>query len=167
MEMNNHKDKEILVSQILEHTEQLIKKFSDGDDEEKRWLIKTVDSPVLKSILPNMTVLMLHVLDAIGKYEPVNGITISNKIDIPKGTVSKITRKLIELKLIKRGRLPNNKKEIIFQTTPLGNELFETHKELHTKIEKNVIRFLSQYESHDLNFVTNLLKNMLKQSWIE
>lgn|SRR5690625_1327566 len=167
MEMNNHKDKEILVSQILEHTEQLIKKFSDGDDEEKQWLIKTVDSPVLKSILPNMTVLMLHVLDAIGKYEPVNGITISNKMDIPKGTVSKITRKLIELKLIKRGRLPNNKKEIIFQTTPLGNELFETHKELHTKIEKNVIRFLSQYESHDLNFVTNLLENMLKQSWIE
>lgn len=165
--MNNHRDKEMLVSQILEHTEQLIKKFSDGDDEEKQWLIKTVDSPVLKSILPNMTVLMLHVLDAIGKYEPVNGITISNKMDIPKGTVSKITRKLIELQLIKRGRLPNNKKEIIFQTTTLGNELFETHKELHTKIEKNMIRFLSQYESHDLNFVTNLLENMLKQSWIE
>lgn len=165
--MNNHKDKEMLVSQILDHTEQLIKKFSDGDDEEKQWLIKTVDSPVLKSILPNMTVLMLHVLDAIGKYEPVNGITISNKMDIPKGTVSKITRKLIELQLIKRGKLPNNKKEIIFQTTILGHELFETHKELHTKIEKNVIRFLSQYESHDLNFVTNLLENMLKQSWIK
>lgn len=165
--MNNHRDKEMLVSQILEHTEQLIKKFSDGDDEEKQWLIKTVDSPVLKSILPNMTVLMLHVLDAIGKYEPVNSITISNKMDIPKGTVSKITRKLIELQLIKGGRLPNNKKEIIFQTTTLGNELFETHKELHTKIEKNMIRFLSQYESHDLNFVTNLLENMLKQSWIE
>jgi len=145
----------------------LIKKFSDGDDEEKQWLIKTVDSPVLKSILPNMTVLMLHVLDAIGKYEPVNSITISNKMDIPKGTVSKITRKLIELQLIKRGRLPNNKKEIIFETTTLGHELFETHKELHTKIEKKVIRFLSQYESHDLNFVTNLLEDMLKRSWIE
>lgn len=114
-----------------------------------------------------MTVLMLHVLDAIGKYEPVNSITISNKMDIPKGTVSKITRKLIELQLIKRGRLPNNKKEIIFETTTLGHELFETHKELHTKIEKKVIRFLSQYESHDLNFVTNLLEDMLKRSWIE
>src|SRR5690625_6434581 len=102
MEMNNHKDKEILVSQILEHTEQLIKKFSDGDDEEKQWLIKTVDSPVLKSILPNMTVLMLHVLDAIGKYEPVNGIMILNKIDIPKGTESIIPRNIIEQKYIKK-----------------------------------------------------------------
>ncbi|WP_286154941.1 hypothetical protein [Bacillus sp. FJAT-27264] len=38
---------------------------------------------------------MLHVLDAIGQLEAVNGITISKQFGFPKGSVSKITRKCV------------------------------------------------------------------------
>ncbi|YAR63546.1 MarR family transcriptional regulator [Bacillus cytotoxicus] len=53
---------------------------------------------------------MLHVLDAIGKHEPVNGITIASETGIPKGSVSKMTRRLMNKNLIVTETIPNNKK---------------------------------------------------------
>jgi len=62
---------------------------------------------------------MLHVLDAIGRLEPVNGIIISKQFGIPKGSVSKVTRKLAAKNLIITESIPNNKKEILFRMTAL------------------------------------------------
>lgn len=165
--MHGNTEKDSLVSQIITLTEQISKKFTKEDDEEKQWMVQNVENPILKKILPEITVIMLHLLDAIGKFEPVNGITISNEMDIPKGTVSKNTHKLEDLKLIKRGRLPNNKKEILFSTTPLGYELFEVHLKLHEQINKSVIHFLKQYQSNELTFLTKVLEDTLTQSWVK
>ncbi len=165
--MIDNTNKKNCVYQIIELTEQISKKFADGDDEEKQWMIQKVKNPILKDLLPNITIMMLHVLDAIGKYEPVNGITISKEMDIPKGTVSKITRKLESLDLIRKEKLPDNKKEILFLTTSLGYELFEVHKKLHEQIEKNVVHFLNQYQTDELSFITRLLEDTLKQSWVQ
>ncbi len=78
-----------------------------------------------------MTLVMLHVLDAIGRLEPVNSITISKDTNIPKGTVTKIIPKLISKKFITKESLPNNKKEYLFRITPLGKELFNLHEVMH------------------------------------
>lgn len=165
--MKEQDNKKYFANQIIYTAEQLSKKFSDENDEEKAWLIKTVGSVELKDMLPNMTVLMLHVLDAIGTYEPVNGITISEEMEIPKGTVSKITRKLIECNLVKKEKKPDNKKEILFQTTTLGHELFIAHQQLHTKIEENVYKFLGEYKTSELEFAAKFLKDVLKGNWID
>lgn len=165
--MHDNTEKDMLVYQVIKLTEQILKKMGDGDDEEKQWMIQSVENPLLKKILPNITVMMLHVLDAIGKFEPVNGITISKEMEIPKGTISKVTRKLEDLNLIRKERLPGNKKEILFYTTALGYELFEVHKKLHEQIEKNVVHFLKQYQSSELSLLTKVLEDTLKQSWVQ
>ena len=161
-------NKEPVIQELLGLSAKLIQKWdSDGDDEEIQWMIQHCSDPALKAILQEITVRMLHVLEAIGQLEPVNGITISNKMDIPKGTVSKATRRLIDKQLIKSSPLPNNKKERIYHTTDLGMELFHLHRDLHQEIEKHVIQFLSKYEQSELDFLTRFSQDILETSWVD
>lgn len=160
-------DKEPVIQELLGLSAKLIQKWdTDGDDEEIQWMIQHCSNPALKTILKEITVRTLHVLEAIGQLEPVNGITISNEMNIPKGTVSKATRRLIDKQLIKSSPLPNNKKERIFHTTNLGKELFHLHRKLHLEIEKNVTQFLSKYEQSELDFLTRFSQDMLETSWV-
>ena len=71
-------------------------------------------NPLVVELLQDLTITTLRVLDAIGRLEPVNGITISEQFQNPKGTVYKITRRLLAKHLISTESLPQNKKEILF-----------------------------------------------------
>jgi DNA-binding MarR family transcriptional regulator len=106
------------------------------------------------------------VLDAVGRLEPVNGITISKQTRIPKGSVSKTARRLLAMKLIGSEPLPNNKKEILFRLTPLGRELSEAHGAFDQQMEKGFITFLRRYNSDELKFLARLLRDISETSFI-
>ncbi|WP_442603147.1 winged helix DNA-binding protein [Paenibacillus sp. KN14-4R] len=158
--------KDLLIKELMETTMKLQQRFQAEDDEEKRWLMENSSSPAVAQFLKESTVMMLHIIDAIGRLEPVNGITISKQFGIPKGSVSKITRKLIEQQIIRTENLPDNKKEILFCTTPLGKEIFHLHQALHRKIDIGVNQFLQRYDENELRFIIRCLKDTLEASWI-
>ncbi|GIP32523.1 MarR family winged helix-turn-helix transcriptional regulator [Paenibacillus sp. J2TS4] len=160
-------DKLPLITEVMGLFEQIGKRMQTEDDEERRWLIQHCTDPALDKLLKDMTVMELHVVDAIGRLEPVNGITISKTFGIPKGSVSKITRRLAARGLIQTENLPNNKKEILFRTTPLGQELFELHQALHRQMERGVVRFLQKYGSDELDLVARILKDALETSFLQ
>ena len=110
--------------------------------------------------------MMLRVLDAVGKLEPVNGITISKQFRIPKGSVSKATRRLIAKKLIKTKSLPNNKKEILYRTTLLGKELFHAHRAFDEQMEKSFVQFLQKYDENELRFLVRVLHDVTEASFL-
>ncbi|MDY0395695.1 MarR family transcriptional regulator [Virgibacillus halophilus] len=108
---DSYNDKEAIILELLTLSGKLIQKWNvEGDDEEIQWMLHHCTNPALKEVLKEITVSMLHVLEAIGQLEPVNGITISQKMNIPKGTVSKATRRLADKQLINSSTRPNNKK---------------------------------------------------------
>ncbi|MBU3174936.1 MarR family transcriptional regulator [Clostridium estertheticum] len=162
----NDVDKEILIDKMKEVFVEVQNRHATEDDEEKRWLIENCHNPVISELIPETTAMMLHVLDAIGRYNPVNTITISKKMNIPKGTVSKITRKLIANGLILKESLPNNKKEFHFNITPLGKEFFKLHEALHKRIEIKINKFLKRYDVAELQFLISILEDFSKISWI-
>ncbi|WP_449599745.1 hypothetical protein [Paenibacillus sp. Marseille-Q9583] len=110
--------------------------------------------------------MMLHVIDAIGELEPVNGTTISKHFGIPKGSVSKITRKLVLQQIIRTEFLPDNKKEVLFLTTPLGKEIFDLHQALHKEMSKGINRFLQRYNTDELLFLNQAFEDTLEASWV-
>ncbi len=58
-------------------------------------------------LLPkNMT--SIHVIDCIGRHEPINNIAIAKKMNLSKANITKITSKLVEADLIKRFQLTDN-----------------------------------------------------------
>ena len=155
-----------MIAEILSLLSKVSEKFEPDNLGMKQWMIQNFDNPKIAELLEDSTVMMLRVLDAIGRLEPVNGITISKQYRIPKGSVSKATRRLIAKKLIKTESLPNNKKEILYRTTPLGKELFQAHRAFDEQMEKDFVRFLQKYDENELRFIVRVLHDVTEASFL-
>ena len=158
-------DKEILIVEIKKLFSEASTRKTLQADEVKQWMVQNCSNSTTLGIIKEMTVISLHVLDAIGRLQPVNSITISKETGIPKGTVSKTIKKLASKNLIIKVPLPNNKKEVTFYVTPLGKEIFDLHSVLHLQFESWVTKFLENYEVQELQFLMRILKDFVGISW--
>ncbi|MDQ0724230.1 DNA-binding MarR family transcriptional regulator [Paenibacillus sp. W4I10] len=161
---NNH-NKEHLINEVLEAVRDIQIKFQAEDDEEKEWLLKNSPNSEVQELVQEMTVTMLHVLDAIGTLEPVNGITISKQFGFSKGTVSKITKRLVQKNIILPEYLPDNKKEVLFRMTELGQGIYRLHQAMHQQIDLGANRFLQRYTEDELQFLVHALRDTAHTSW--
>lgn len=160
--LDSDNQKNVIVKKIIKLIDLFSSQQASGTDIETQWLIENCEDDHLKDIIAQSTISMLHILDAIYLYGPTNGIAISKKSRIPKGTVSKIARKLVNFKLIEITSLPDNRKERHFNTTNLGEELAELHQKLHSEIEPDFLEFLSQYSDDELDLLTRMLNDFTK-----
>ncbi|OKP74629.1 MarR family transcriptional regulator [Paenibacillus sp. P3E] len=159
--------KQLLIHNLMESASKLQKHFQTEDDDERRWMIRNCNNPLVIEFLQESTVMMLHVIDAIGKLEPVNGASISKEFGIPKGSVSKVTRRLLEKGIISTEFLPDNKKEVLFRTTALGREVFELHQALHRQMNIGIQLFLERYTEEELSFIIRGLEDTMEATWTE
>ena len=165
--MDAEDDPAALSAEILALLAKMTERFDSAENEEWRWLIAHSPSPLIVEILRDSTPMTLRVIDAIGRMEPVNGITISERYRIPKGTVSKITRRLIAQGLISHERLPNNRKELLFRLTPLGRDLFDLHRTFDERMERGFIQFLQRYDAATLRLLAGVLRDATEASFLQ
>jgi DNA-binding MarR family transcriptional regulator len=160
-------DASALGVQIIALLAKLTERFDSAENEEWRWLIAHSPSPLIVDILRDSTPMTLRVLDAIGRMEPVNGATISEQYQIPKGTISKITHRLTAQELITHERLPNNRKELLFRLTALGSDLFNLHRTFDEQMERGFIQFLQRYDVAALRLLVSILQDATKASFLQ
>ena len=161
-----HDETEPVIAQILALLGEVSEKLEPENSEMKQWLAENIQNPLVGALLQDTTFAMLRVLDAVGELEPVNGITIARHFRIPKGTVSKTTRRLFAQKLITKEALPNNKKEILFRLTPLGRELFQAHRAFDQQMERGFVHFLHRYNRAELDFLVRVLQDVTEVSFL-
>jgi DNA-binding MarR family transcriptional regulator len=166
VERETDHDSEAMIAEILRLLARASEHLEPENSDMKQWIGERFPDPDILDLLQNTTFTTLRVIDAIGRLEPVNGITIAKQYQIPKGTVSKVTRRLIAQKLIVKEALPNNKKESIFQLTPLGKELFQAHQAFDQAMEKGFIRFLRRYDPAELRFLIRVLQDVSEASFL-
>ncbi len=105
----------------------------------------------------------VHCIEYIGKNIDPNVTKLAESLYMTKGAISKLTKKLIEKKLIEVYQKPENKKEVYFRLTEKGNVVFGIHEELHQEFQKRdqavfeqvteaqlegMLRFMEQYSKH-------------------
>lgn len=164
--LSNKADIQPMITEIMALLSKVSEKFEPDNLGMKQWMIRNFNNPKIAELLEDSTVMMLRVLDAIGRLEPVNGITISKQFRIPKGSVSKATQRLLIKKLIETESLPNNKKEILYRTTPLGKELFQAHRAFDEQMEKSFVQFLQKYNEDELRFIVQVLHDLGEVSFL-
>lgn len=162
----NHDETARLSAQIIALLGQVTDRFDSDEHEEWQWLAQHSHNPLVVELLRDSTATTLRVLDAIGKSEPVNSITISEHYRIPRGTVSKVTRRLVARNLITQESLPNNKKERLFRLTPLGRELFEVHRAFDEQMERGFMHFLQRYSADELQLLVRVLHDATEASFL-
>lgn len=130
------------------------------EDQDRLWLVEHISDDRLKKLLPSLSVSSLHVLDVIYTYESIRGADIARDMEITKGAVSKITRKLLDQALIQKTQLPDNLKEIYFSVTPLGAELAELHRLFHQEQDRKAMELLTNYDANSLEIVAGFLEKL-------
>jgi DNA-binding MarR family transcriptional regulator len=162
----NADDVTTLSVEVLALLAKVTERFETEGNEEWQWIAAHSQNPLVVEALRDSSVTTLRVIDAIGRLEPVNGITISAQFHIPKGTVSKVTRRLIASKLVSAESLPNNRKEVLFRLTPLGRELFEVHRAFDEQMERGFIQFLRRYSAEELRLLLRVLGEAADASFL-
>lgn len=92
-----------------------------------------LDNRLPKEYLPGVALLPreMHMVEVILHHPGVNTTELSRITGIPKGTVSKMTRKLEQRGLLELFRQGGNLKEVHYRGTTLGRRVFDAHVEFH------------------------------------
>ena len=121
---------------------------------------KMVQLQQLKDVPGNLST--IHVLDCIGDHEPINHSAIAEKLKLSKASITKISKKLLELELIHRTQLNDNRKEVYFRLTPQGKQLFEMHRSMHEAEEQRFMRFLDHDSDDELQTILKFFQGMAR-----
>lgn len=125
-------------------------------EEEKEKVEKTIGFRL------NLNLSDVHMIACIGDHEPINVTTLSEKLNLTKGSITRISGKLLEQGLISREQLNDNRKEVFFRLTPRGKQLHMIHDRLHKEVEQRFKKFLDKYTPEQLLFAKELLQDLLE-----
>jgi len=109
---------------------------------------------------PSLNLTAIHVVDCIGRFEPINGTTLAAHMRLSKAAITKICSRLISDGLIIRSQLPQNKKEYLFSLTDRGMKLYDLHEQLHQQAEKQFMQFLEEWKSDDLATILRFFQHL-------
>src|SRR5262249_37553846 len=155
------------IGEIMALLEQVSERWAPSAAETRSWMASQAHDPAVMERLYDTTLPAMQVINAIGRLEPVNGVGLSRATRLPKGSISKITQRLVAQKLVRKKSVPNNKKEVRFQLTPLGRDLAELNRAFDQQMERGFVRFLQRYTSAEMEFVIRLLRDLAQTSFLE
>ena len=98
-----------------------------------------------------------HCIDYIGQTELPNVTKIADNMQMTRGAISKMTKKLLAKGLIEKFSLESNKKEIYFRLTESGMELFKEHEKRHKLWEQRDSRFLERYSAEEIEIISKFM----------
>lgn len=118
---------------------------------------ETLGKLAFKGEYENYGVSEIHSLDFIGKIKDPNVTKISQSMNMTRGAISKLCKKLLNNNLIDKYRKPENDKEIYFKLTELGEELYKSHEIKHKQWEERNNKFFKSITKQDQEIVASFL----------
>ena len=100
----------------------------------------------------------IHTIAAIGDLADPNVTQIADYMNVTRGAISKITKKLLEQKVIEAYRLEGNKQKIFFRLTESGQFLYDEHAKRHDLWLKRDSAFIKQFDSETVEQVERFMK---------
>ena len=100
----------------------------------------------------------IHTIAAIGDLEEPNVTKIANHMNVTRGAISKITKKLLDRNLIESYRQVGNKQKVFFRLTKSGRFLYDEHDKRHKLWLSRDDAFISRFDSKTVEQVENFMK---------
>lgn len=108
----------------------------------------------------------VHALECIGKMELPNVTKITSSLQITKGAVTKISKKLEKNGFIETYRVEGNKKEKYFRLLKKGQEVFERHERLHSQAVEKDKEIFDRFSEDERKVIDRFL-DVLKEDFEE
>jgi DNA-binding MarR family transcriptional regulator len=145
-----------LKSEVIKRFGELAHHIENNHHPEEYLLAKAMQRvEKLKELRLSLT--EFHIISCIGDNGQANQTLVSKSVNLSNAGVYKNTLKLSDKKVIKLEKLPNNKKEVHYRLTPLGEELYRIHSEMHRITEQNFMERLSGFTIRELASINRFL----------
>ena len=118
------------------------------------------------SIDKSITINEVHLIDLIGRNQPVNLVKLSELLEVSRSAVTQSVRRLIKKNLVSFEFAQDNEKNKYLILSKKGVEVFNIHKEQQEHIEKAIFSILRNYSEEDLQMVMKLMDDV-EQVWRE
>ncbi|OAJ74043.1 MarR family transcriptional regulator [Brevibacillus sp. SKDU10] len=151
----------MITQQIVGKLQKLLHQHEENLKQRRTGLLNSIRD--LDRLTGELTLSELHVIACIGKQGQVNVTAISQEMDMTRGAISKISTKLLQRGYLVKKQRADNQKEVHFQLTPMGDEIYRLHEELHEQAERRIERFLQKYSSSELAFIDRLLSDAIAE----
>ena len=100
----------------------------------------------------------IHTIAAIGDLEDPNVTQIANFMNVTRGAISKITKKLLEQNLIESYQRDGNKQKIFFRLTESGQFLYDEHEKRHNLWLKRDDAFIERFDLKTIEQIEEFMK---------
>jgi DNA-binding MarR family transcriptional regulator len=104
----------------------------------------------------------VHMLEAIKACSGANAGEIARFLGITNGAVSQVAKKLIDKALIETYHSGDNRKEVFFRITPLGNKACAGHQKHHKKMNASLNKYIEQLNERDYKAILAFFDVMIK-----
>lgn len=118
------------------------------------------------SIDKSITINEVHLIDLIGRNQPVNLVKLSEFLEVSRSAVTQSVRRLTKKNLVSFEFAQDNEKNKYLTLSKKGVEVFNIHKEQQEHIEKAIFSVLSNYSEEDLQKVMKLMDDV-ERVWRE
>ncbi len=99
----------------------------------------------------------IHTIAAIGDLAEPNVTQIANYMNVTRGAISKITKKLLGQNLIEAYQQDGNKQKIFFRLTKSGQFLYDEHEKRHNLWLKRDNAFIKQFDRKTIEQVEKFM----------
>ena len=100
----------------------------------------------------------IHTIAAIGDLEEPNVTNIANHMNVTRGAISKITKRLLVQNLIEAYQQDGNKQKIFFRLTESGQFLHDEHEKRHNLWLKRDDAFIKQFDGKTVKQVEEFMR---------
>lgn len=108
-------------------------------------------------ILNSYSISEMHCIECIGKIEYPNVTKISQSLNITRGGISKMIKKLICKGAITAYAREENKKEIYYRLTEAGIKVFLAHEKMHKAWNDEDKEFFKQYDEQKVKLIIDFV----------
>ncbi|OAX48786.1 MarR family transcriptional regulator [Paenibacillus sp. AD87] len=150
---SNDRSKQLLYDQFI----RFLHVYENHKDTEIEHFLSIAQRESMDKIPQHLTA--IHMIDCIGKHEPINNTGIAEAMNLSKASITKIGNKLLEEGFVKRTKMNDNKKESYFRLSPQGKKIFELHERLHVLEAERFYRSLDKYSEPELKIILQFLQD--------
>lgn len=110
-----------------------------------------------EAMFDGINLLEVHCIDRIGKIQYANVTKIANEMEMTRGSISKICKRMISKKLIESYQRSDNHKEIYFRLTESGRRLYNEHEKYHNQVRQEELSLMNTFSENEQSIILRFL----------
>ena len=114
------------------------------------------------SIDKSITINEVHLIDLIGRNQPVNLVKLSELLEVSRSAITQSVRRLTQKDLVAFEFASDNEKNKYLILSQKGVDVFNIHKEQQEYIETAIFSVLNNYSEGELQTVVKLMDDIEK-----